>query len=222
MSATKGPWPSAEAAVAAIIRRESFANARLHYASRIAGMLALLAALTFGCVLALLHKPQEFRYIMTSPDGTLLPMTPTAEPNHDPEYIAKWTMDSVTRLYSFDYVNFRQQLQDARRNLTAFGWDEFQKSMERSGNFRAILANGYAVTAAPTGPAKVLKSAIHPLGRYAWRVEFPMLLTYQSGKIGADGKPLTANQNLKMTVVVLRQPEYLQPDGLGIRSVVGE
>jgi len=223
MTEQRNPWPSAEAAIATILRRDTFANQRLHYAVRTAFMLACLAVFAAGCALTLVTREQPYRYILTKDTGELLPMVPLEQANHDDEFIARWTVDTVTRLYSFDFVNYRQQLQEARRNLTTFGWTGFEKAMEVSGNFRAILDNRYAVTAVPTGPAVVIKSAIHTgFMRHAWRVEFPLLLTYQSSQMGADGRPLTANQNLKVSVVVIRQPEYLQREGLGIRSILAE
>lgn len=223
MTERRTPWPAAEAAVATLIARDSFANQRLHYAVRTAFMLACLAAFSGLCAITLINRAPQYRYILTTDTGEVLPLAPLDKPNHDDEFIAKWTLDAITRLYSFDYVNYRQQLQDARRNLTTYGWNSFEKALEESGNFKAILQNRYAVTAVPTGPATVIKSAVHTgFMRHAWRVEFPILLTYQSGRNGDDGRPLIANQNLRLSIVVIRQPEYIQKDGLGIRSILAE
>jgi len=223
MSERKGPWPSAEAAVATILMKDSFAIQRLHYAARMTAALAVLVVMAAAFAWSVVSRPPQFRYIMTTLGGEVMTLVPTDKPNHDDEFVSKWTVDAVTRLYSFDHVHYRQQLQDAKANLTPVGWKSFQKTLQDSGNFRAILEYRYATTAVPTGPARVTKSAIHPeLGRHAWRVEFPMLITYQSSLKGTDGRPLMATQALRMSVVVIRQPEFLQPDGLGIRSILAE
>jgi len=219
----KSPWPTAENAVASILVRDEFANVRLHYAVRIACLLALAAAFAVACVLVMLMRPPQFRYVMTDAAGKVLPMVPTDKPNKDDEFIIKWTVDAVTRLYSFDFANYRQQLQAAQKFLTVVGWREFEKSLEKSGNFKAVVGNLYVMSAVPTGPGRITRSEIHPtLGRHAWKVEFPMLITYRSSEKTQDGRPLAATQNLRMTVVVIRQPEFLNTDGLGIRSIIAE
>lgn len=218
-----GPWPSAEAAVAAILAKDRFANFRIHVASRIAVAMLGLTLFSLVCVAVLLGRPAQFHYIMTAPSGEILPMIPLQAANKDDEFVVKWTIDAVTRLYSFDFANYRQQLQSAEGKLTAVGARSFEKSLEESGNFRAVIGNKYVTTAVPTGPGRIVRKDIHPsLRRFAWRVEFPMLISYRSSARGSDGRPIIASQDLKMSVVVIRQPENLQVDGLGIRSIVAE
>jgi len=220
---SKGLWPSAEEAVAAILRRDQFANFRLHVISRIAAALLLVVVLCAACALLLISRPARYEYLLTTSTGEILPMIPLNQPNQNDEFVLKWTVDAVTRLYSFDFVNYRMQLQNAEANMTAVGVKAFEKSLEASGNFRAVIGNKYVMTAVPTGPARIVRKDIHPsLNRYAWKVEFPMLITYRSSAKTRDGKPLVANQDLKMVVTVIRQPENLQVDGLGIRSIVAE
>lgn len=219
----KSLWPTAEDAVAIIISKDNFANFRLHVISRIAAAMLVVVVLCAGCVVMLLNKPPRYEYLMTTSTGEILPMVPLNQANKDDEFVLKWTVDAVTRLYSFDFANYRIQLQKAKENMTAVGVRAFEKSLEDSGNFRAVIGNKYVMTAVPTGPARITRKDIHPtLNRFAWKIEFPMLITYRSSAIGRDGKPLVANQDLKMAITVIRQPENLQTDGLGIRSIVAE
>jgi intracellular multiplication protein IcmL len=218
-----GPWPTAEGAVAAILARERFANFRLYVATRIAAALFGLVVFSIVCAAFLLNKPARYSYVMTTSTGEILPMVALDQANKDDEFILKWTVDAVTRLYSFDFANYRDQLQKAKDKLTAVGAKSFEKSLEKSGNFRAVTGNRYVMTAVPTGPARIVRKDIHPgLNRYAWKVDFPMLITYRSSALGRDGKPVVANQDLRMSITVIRQPENLQTDGLGIRSMVAE
>jgi hypothetical protein len=225
MSQAKNVWPSAESAVAALLLGDLYANARLHFISRIlAGALVVLAILFIG-VYALIDRPAQFRYILTDTTGIVIPQTPLAQPNHDDQFIIDWALDSTTRLYTFDYDNYRLQFQDAKKNLTVSGWDSFEKAMDMSGNFNAVTGYQYVTTAAPTGPGKIVKTGAITLGsetRYAWKVEFPMVISYRSSRIGKDGKPLLTEQNLTMAVTVIRVPEYVNPTGLGIRALVAE
>lgn len=221
MDAGRGAWPSADRAIASILLRDWYSSARLHYMSRIAvALVALLSVSLIGTV-ALINRPPQFRYILTSPTGQVLPQVPLDQPNHDDKYIVDWTIDAITRLYSFDFVNYRLQFQDAKKNMTTQGWATFEEAMQVSGNFNAVLGNKYVTTAVPTGPGKIIKSG-QVLGRQAWKVEFPMLISYRSSEKDKDGKLRVTNQALSMAVTVIRQPIFLNEAGLGIRAIVAE
>lgn len=221
MKKTNHAWPPAEKAIGVLLLRDWYANIRLHYATRI--MVALIIALAtslFGTV-ALWERSDQFRYILLTDTGDILPQIPLEEANHKDEYIIDWTIDSITRLYSFDYVNYRDQFQKAKYNLTAQGWKNFEDAMEISGNFNAVLGNQFVTTAVPTGPGRVTKSAEF-MGRHAWKVEFPMVISYRSSNKDQHGVQKVTNQHIRMTVTVIRQPEFLNASGLGIRSIVAE
>jgi Macrophage killing protein with similarity to conjugation protein. len=218
-------WPSAESAVAAILLGDLYANARLHFISRIlTGAMISVAILLIG-VYALIDRPAQFRYILTDTTGVVVKQVPLPEPNQNDQFVIDWAVDAVTRLYTFDYDNYRIQFQDAKRNLTITGWENFEKSMEASGNFNAVKGYQYVTTAAPTGPGRITKTGAITIGnetRFAWKVEFPMVISYRSSRIGKDGKPLLSEQNLTMSATVIRVPEYINQTGLGIRALVAE
>lgn len=223
MTGTNGRWPSAEFAVSTILHRDTFANARLHFVVRMATLLFLIALVGAAGVWVLMLRPPIYRYVMTDATGAVLPIIPTEKRNQSDEFVVKWTIDAITRLYSFDFSNYRGQLQDAQKNLTVVGWRDFEKSLERSGNFKAVIGNGYVTSAVPTGPGRITRADVHPtLGRFAWKVEFPMLVTFRSASQDRENRSLTANLDLRVSAVVIRQPEYLNPAGLGIRQIIAE
>lgn len=229
MQQQKTIWPSAESAVATIILADTYANARLYFVSRIAAVAFLATAILVFGVYAIYDRPAQYRYILTDDQGIVVNQVPLTDPNHDDKFIIDWTMDSITRLYTFDFENYRLQFQDAKKNMTIVGWDSFEKSMAASGNFNSVLGYRYVTTAAPTGPGRIIKTgAIESRSqygiesRYAWKIEFPMVISYRSSKRGNDGKPLLSEQNLTMAVTVIRVPEYLNKAGLGIRAIVAE
>lgn len=221
MDAENRPWPSAERAIASLLLRDWYANARLHYITRITVALVVLLAMSLVGTVALINRPPQFRYILTSPSGQVLPQVPLTQANHDDKFIVDWTIDAVTRLYSFDFINYRLQFQDAKKNMTTQGWNSFEEAMKVSGNFNAVLGNSYVTTAVPTGPGKIVKTgAIND--RYAWKVEFPMLISYRSSVRDKDGKLRLTTQALTMSVTVIRQPIFLNAAGLGIRAILAE
>lgn len=207
--------------MATLLLRDWYANARLHYVSWIATALFALLLVSLAGTVALIDRPPQFRYILTNAEGKVFPQVPLSQPNHDDQFIVDWTIDAVTRLYSFDFVNFRQQFQEAQKNMTAVGWKSFEEAMKVSGNFNAVVGNRYVTTAVPTGPGRVTKKG-DINGRHAWKVEFPMLISYRSSSRDAQGRLRVTNQPLSMSVTVIRQPVFLNEQGLGIRAIVAE
>jgi len=205
----------------ALMLRDWYANIRLHYAVRIATALLVILLVSIAGNVALIDRPPQFRYVLTNTDGKVFPQVPLGQPNHEDQFIVDWTIDAVTRLYSFDFVNFRQQFQEAQKNMTAVGWESFEQAMKVSGNFNAVIGNSYVTTAVPTGPGRVTKKGDID-GRFAWKVEFPMLISYRSSAKDAKGNFRVTNQPLSMTVTVIRQPVFLNPAGLGVRAIVAE
>lgn len=221
MNAEKGPWPSADEAIAGMMLRDWYANVRLHYMARIVVALAVIFVVSLLGSFALIDRPPQFRYILTNASGQVFPQVTLDLPNHDDSFIVDWTVDAVTRLYSFDFVNYRQQFQEAQRNMTTAGWKNFEEAMTVSGNFNAVLGNKYVTTAVPTGPGRIVSKG-DVMGRHAWKVEFPMLISYRSSARDREGRLRVTNQPLSMTVTVIRQPVFLNEAGLGIRAIVAE
>jgi len=221
MENNRNPWPAADRAIGILLLRDWYANFRLHHASRILACMGLLLAVSLVGTFALLNRPPQYRYVLTDHAGKILPLVPLNQPNHEDTYVIDWTIDAVTRLYSFDFVNYRTQFQDAKANLTTVGWKNFEEAMEVSGNFRSVIGNRYVTTAVPTGPGRITKKG-ELLGRHAWKVEFPMLISYRSSITDREGRQRVTNQHLNVAVTVARQPEYLNPAGLGIRAIVAE
>lgn len=217
-----GPWPSAETAVAAILLGQRFANDRLHFTSRIVLLLTISLLLSLAGNVAMFPNPPLYRYVPISQSGVILPQVPLDRPNHDDQFVVDWTIDAMTRLYSFDFLNYRTQFQDSKKNLTAQGWVNFEEAITASNNFDAILANSFVLTAVPVGKGSVVKTGL--IGdTYAWKVRFPMLVSYRSSadpKKGGEGRLITDTWN--MSVVVTRVGVFLNEKGLGIRSFIAQ
>jgi intracellular multiplication protein IcmL len=223
-SAKASVWPSSNKAVGMILLGQQYSNDRLHYISRI--VLGLIIALTLSIVgnIVMWPNPPKYRYVPIDNSGLVLPQIPIWQPNNDDQFIVDWTVDAITRLYSFDFMNYRQQLQDARKNLTPLGWRTFEAALQESNSFNAILSNNFVLTAVPTGEGKITSQFVNTdTERYQWVVEFPMLITYRTAASEVNGKRVEGRivsdpQNMKITVS--RVSAFSNHSGLGIRSVV--
>ncbi len=209
----------AERIVETILLRDRHRRDRTEYLMRMTCLAGLFATFLVGADLIHAAKGETYKFVMTDSTGKVLPLVPLERSNATEDEVATWTIDAVTRAYTFDFANFRRQFLDAQKSLTLTGWDGFERSLKESGNFVAVRQNRYVTTAAPSGPARVLSSGLlqDALGnrRWGWTVEFPMLITYRNSR-------QSTSQDLTVKVVVVRMPEYINQRGLGIRQVIAQ
>ena len=155
------------------------------------------------------HQPEN-RYFATTEDGRLVPMVALSQPNMSTPALMSWVAQSATEVMTFGFNDYRRRLQESSRNFTRRGWESFTQALQRSRIIERVEANQQVVTAAPQG-APVLRSEGLVAGRYQWVVEFPLIVTYQSGA----KRDVT---NLMVTVVVVRVPRLESPNGIGIEQ----
>ncbi len=152
----------------------------------------------------------ENRYFATTEDGRLVPMVALSEPNLSTPALMSWVAQSSTEVMTFGFNDYRRRLQESSRNFTRRGWESFTQALERSRIIERVEANQQVVTAAPQG-APVLRSEGLVAGRYQWVVEFPLVVTYQSGA-------QKQSSNLLVTAVIVRVPRLESPNGVGIEQ----
>lgn len=204
--------------VGTILVRDNYRWVRLQYVSRVLLALAGMVLAAFIGTAMVANKPPEFRYILVETNGRPLEMVPLSRPNMSDEDLMTWGVDAVTRLYTFDFENYQRQFQEAQSNVTVTGWRWFEEAMVNSGNFNAVIQNKYVTTAYPTGPARILDKDMltDPAtgeSRFVWTIEFPMSITYQSSI-------QSTSQDLRVTVTILRVPEFINRAGSQIRQIV--
>ncbi|WP_310622251.1 DotI/IcmL/TraM family protein [Flexibacterium corallicola] len=196
-----------------ILLGRQYGYVRNTYLARLAiALLVIVTALVIG-IFIIWEKPARYRYILTTEKGVVMELPPLDAPNHTNEYVVKWTIDAITNLHSYDFVNYRQQMAVSRKKLTPNGWSSFEEALKPSGQFNTIFQLGFVAMAAPNGPGQVVATGNYR-GRYAWKVKFPIILTYQSPR--DDGPPKIITQKRVATVTVIRMPEYLHDSGLAV------
>lgn len=219
-------WPSADKVAATILLGRQYSTVRLQIVSWFALALSVATIFSLFGAYALFHRDTQYRYILTDVNGLLVKRAPLSEPNQTDDFIVKWAIDATTRLNTYDFANYRGQFQEAKMNMTPQGWLNFEKGMTSAGVLKTVVGLRAATTAVPTGPGTIIKrgSIIWPDGvqRYAWRVRFPMQISYRSAMKNKNGDPIQLTQSVTADITVIRMPEYLNPNGIGIRQLVLE
>jgi intracellular multiplication protein IcmL len=182
---------------------------------RLVGILLVMIIvnlLLIGTVIYLLTSRPSPVYFATSPDGRITPLHPLNEPIVTPPELLQWVTEAAVETYSYNFVNYRQELQRASEYFTPEGWNQFQQSLRASRNLETVIAKKMVVSATPTGAPEITDQGLLN-GRYAWRVRLPLLVTYQNAQEQIQ-QPITVN------MVVLRVPLIDSPKGIAIAQFV--
>ncbi len=157
------------------------------------------------------HKP-AVTYFATTSQGKLTKLTPMNQPNLTTAALTKWVTRAVTTSYNFNFGNYDVALRDAKIFFTEAGYQHFMNALSASKTLDTVKEKNLVVFAIAPQPAVVIKEGPTADGIYAWQVQLPLLLTYQSA---SD----QIKQNVMLTILVARRPTIESPEGIGIAAI---
>ncbi len=203
-------------AILAVIERNQFYRRQylLALGAFFLSLMALVALVWALCYV--IRNPVPPLYFATDNVGRLIEVIPVNRPNMSTEDVGKWTIHAVERANSYDYVNYREQMQSAQKYFTDYGWTKFLKAFKASKNLDGLTINKMIFEAKVVGDPKLITEGILG-GAYAWKFEMPMLVTYWLPPY--DEKSTFPNA-LNVSVIVQRQSILQSTDGLGITQLV--
>ena len=176
-------------------------------------LLSLCVNIITGVLLGyIITHPPEPRYFATSINGRITPLFPLNEPNQSDSAVLQWANQAAIAAFSYNFVNYRNELQASSGFFTSEGWRQFLGALQESNNLEAVKAKKLIVSAVATRAPIILQKGLLN-GRYAWRIQMPILVTYQSAS------EFTQQNNL-VTMLVTRVPTLNAPRGIGISQFV--
>ena len=171
----------------------------------------VIAGLMAWVVWERIHKP-PVRYFATANNGQLTVLTPLNQPNLTSQSLLDWVIEAATTAYNFNFSNYDRALKDIKVYFTDAGYQHFMDSLAKSGTIETVRAKQLMVSAISTGTPVILQEGPTPDGIYAWKIQLPMLITYQSSSE-------TRKQNVILTMIIARRPTLESPKGIGIASI---
>jgi intracellular multiplication protein IcmL len=177
----------------------------------------VIVALSF-VVYFLITQPVRPVFFATDEIGRLLDIVPISQPNMSNDDVITWASNAIESAYSYDYVNFHSQLQNAQKYFTNYGWSKYMSALSASNNLLALNKRKLVIVAQVVGPPQILAQGILG-GAYAWKFQFPILVTYRQPPF--DDKSQYSNA-LSVTVIVQRQPILQSDHGLGVVQIIAE
>lgn len=180
-------------------------------------VVALIISLALNVVLALAvsylytSRPEP-RYFATSPDGRITTLQPLAQPVYSQSTIMTFATNAAVAAFSYDFVNYRSQLENLSTYFTADGWSSFTSSVKSSLNLETVITKKLVSTAVATGAPVLIKKGVLN-GRYVWKVQLPVLVTYQSASTAI-------RSSYVITMMVSRVDVLRDPKGISITQFV--
>lgn len=180
-------------------------------------VLALLISMAINLVqmtmlVYVISHPPAPQYFATSINGRITPLYPLDEPNQSDSAVLQWANQAAIAAFTYSFVNYRDELQAASVFFTPEGWDQFMGALKESNNLDAVRAKKLVVSAVATRAPIILQKGLLN-GRYSWRVQMPLLVTYQSASEFSQ-------QNVVVTLLITRISTLNSPRGIGISQMI--
>ncbi|AAO91126.1 type IVB secretion system apparatus protein IcmL.2 [Coxiella burnetii] len=138
---------------------------------------SLLAVLSYQIITT--PKPA---YYATTTTGRVIPLQSLDMPVVTNTYLLQWAALATRAVYNLDFENYTKQLDNASSYFTPTGWESLTNAMKSSGAIDSLKNNKLFMAGIVNGPAVILdQEVVH--GRYSWRVQLPLLVTYTSASI---------------------------------------
>jgi intracellular multiplication protein IcmL len=155
------------------------------------------------------HQPRAI-YFTAANDGKLVYAQPLNKPVlKNPEVLA-WVNQTMPRLFSVDFLNYRRELLQTRQYFTQYGWTQFLKAIVPT--LKIIKKQKYTVQAKPSDVPFIMTQGVVN-GIYTWQIQVPLVLTYA---LGAQEK----QKDITWTIIVQRMHKNKANQELGIAQIV--
>jgi len=187
---------------------------RDNYRRLVLSLTILLLIITFliGTIFYQIYNRPEPKYFATTSDGRIMQLFPLSEAMLSPGELLQWTHRAAIAAYTYNFVNYRDAMQQLQNQFTSAGWRYYEDALKISRTLEMVIAKKLVVSAVATGTPVILDQAVIN-GVYAWKVQIPLLVTYQSPNEQTQ-------QSMLVTIIVSRVPTVDMPKGIAIVSFV--
>ena len=157
------------------------------------------------------HPPQP-KYFATSINGRITPLTALNEPNQSDSAVLQWSNQAAIAAFTYNFVNYAEELKAASSYFTEEGWKQFLYALQEANSIDILKAKKLVVSAVATSAPVILQKGVI-YGRFSWRIQLPMLVTYQSASEFQQQRTI-------VTMLVTRISTLESPRGIGIAQFI--
>ncbi len=201
-----------------ILLRNNFYRRQYFLALALFVLNIIVIAVLVGVLIFLKRNPTRPVYFATDSVGRLIKVVPVSQPNMSLDEVMVWAQKAVENIYSYDFINYKEQMQFSQRYFQTTGWDNYIQALTASNNIVALKERKMVVVAKVIDKPVLITQGLLA-GAYAYKFSMPMLVTYMLPPY--DEKSQFSNA-LTVSVIIQRQPILQSDDGLGIVQLLAE
>jgi len=154
------------------------------------------------------------QYYGHPPTGSDFELIALDRPNVSNKALLNWVTLAATATFTFDFVNYQDQLKAVQDYFTLDGYDNFITSLQNANILSTIEEKKLVLSAVAIGPAIVLTET-EVGSNHTWRVQVPLLVRYQSASVNETRLQI-------VDVLVTQVPTSDAPKGIGIAQYVAQ
>ena len=201
--------PSAEAVIGGL----GWYRSQYHRAMKLALALVLALLGSFAVITLLILTQPKPQYFAATPDLRLAPLVPLDQPVLTQQGLLTWASDTITTAMSLNFLEWREKLEAIHPHFDDAAYKSFLESLQSSGILDMIRGKRLSASAITTRAPVIIASGVVN-GKATWRIEFPLIVSYESSQ-GVE-----STQRLLATVLVGRASTVSTPRGVVIQQVV--
>ncbi|MFT3742031.1 MAG: type IVB secretion system apparatus protein IcmL/DotI [Gammaproteobacteria bacterium] len=142
-------------------------------------IMALINLILGAALIYMILNPTKPQYFATTREGKLVRMYSLSQPIVSTSELLQWAATAATAANTYNFVNYRKEMQNASEYFTPTGWQAFQNELKNSRTLETVLSKKLTVSAVATGSPIIIEQGVQA-GKYKWKVQLPILVTYES------------------------------------------
>jgi intracellular multiplication protein IcmL len=170
-------------------------------------ILSAIAALIALSVYLFITKPDPV-YFATDNEFRVLAPVPLDKPYLSDADLLQWVSTAFPNAFSYNFISYQAELKAATQDFTSKGWQNLLGQLTNYHADFAYLQNAKMfVKSQLTGAPFILNKGLLPEGKYAWKVQIPMNVSYSNNM---------ATRSLVIVAVIVRVSTLNNLNGVGI------
>ena len=169
-------------------------------------LIVLLLIALFVAFYQITYRPLPLFYAKST-SGKEMNLMAFNEPNLLPNTILRFASKAATLAYTFDFVNYNKQIEAVSPYFTDAGFRDYRNAVNSLIN--TVVTNQLFVNGVVSGAPVIVNQGPLPETTYAWRVQIPFLVTYQSANT-------ISKQDYFVVMTIIKVPTNINPQGIGI------
>lgn len=175
-------------------------------------LLLVLCLVLVGAVTALAMRQPATHYFATDETGRIVALQPLDQPHVNASIVLDFAERTTKAAYSYSFATYRDDIGRLRDRFSQRAFQALIGAITDSRNLEAVKSKKLVVTAATDGAPVITAEGVIE-GRYAWRIEVPLTVTYQSSSE-------RVNQSIVAKLLVRRAPRVDRPEALEVDQFV--